>query len=79
VLLAVQVVQYGEVLDELLNIRREVVAASGACKYVRSPQIHQTVLTERVTARKDSRNFFLIIVVIKADRTSHLHLPHQLI
>ncbi len=72
--LGVQTVKDGEVFNKLFHVWTEVCAAGWTGEYVARAQIQQTVLTESVTARKNARNFFLIVVRIVANGTSHLHL-----
>jgi len=46
--LAVQVVKYSEILDQLLHIGAEVAATGGARQDIARAQVHQTVLAESV-------------------------------
>ena len=70
---AVQVVQYGEVLDQLLDVRAEITAACWASQYVTSSQVHEAVLAEGVAAGEYAWDFIFVIVLIKADWTSYFH------
>ena len=46
--LAVQVVKYSEILDQLLHIGAEVAATGGARQDIARAQVHQTVLAKSV-------------------------------
>ena len=48
--LTIQVVKYGEVLDQLFDIWAEIAAACRAGQDVIRSQIHEAVLAERVAA-----------------------------
>lgn len=74
VLLRVEVVQDREVLNQLLDVRREIVAACWASQDVGSAQIHQTVLAEGMAACQNSRNLLLVVVMVKADWAGDFHL-----
>jgi len=65
--------QYGEVLDQLLNIWREVLATGGAGEDIGGAQVHQAVLTEGVPALEDARDLVLVVVVVVADRARDIH------
>lgn len=72
-LLGVQVVEYGKVFDELLDVRTEVGSASRAGEDVAGAQVHEAVLAESMAAREDARDFLLIVVVVVADGASDFH------
>ena len=72
--LVVEVVKDREVFDQLLDVWREVGAAGRAGEDVARAQVHEAVLAERVPAGEDARDLVLVVVVVVADRTSHLHL-----
>lgn len=69
----VQVVKYGEVLDQLLDIWAEVTSACRASQYVIGSQVHEAVLAEGVAAGEYAWDFIFVIVLIKADWTSYFH------
>ena len=71
--LTVEVVEYCEVLDQLLDVRAEVAPARRAGQDVARAEVHEAVLTESVAAGEDARDFFLVVVLIEADGTSDFH------
>ena len=72
-LLGVQVVEDGEVLDELLDVGTEVTAAGGTGQDVARAQVHQTVLAESVATSQDPWNLLLVVVLVEANRAGDLH------
>ena len=73
VLLAVEVVEDGEILYKLLDVGGEVAAAGGAGEDVGSAQVHEAVLTEGVAASEDARDLLLVVVLVEADGAGHFH------
>ena len=71
--LTVEVVEYCEVLDQLLDVRAEVAPARRAGQDVARAEVHEAVLTESVATGEDARDFFLVVVLIEADGTSDFH------
>ena len=71
--LTVEIVQYGEVLDQLLDIWAEITPACRAGQYVTRPEIHEAMLAEGMAAGEDAGDFLFVIILIKADRTSYFH------
>ena len=71
--LTVEIVQYGEVLDQLLDVWAEITPARRAGQYVTRPEIHEAMLAEGMAAGEDAGDFLFVIILIKADRTSYFH------
>ena len=72
-LLGVEVVENGEVFDELLDVGAEVAATRGARQDVGGAQVHQAALAEGVPAAENARDLLLIVVLVEADRALNLH------
>jgi hypothetical protein len=73
VLVVVEEVQDGEVLDQLLHIWLEVLPARRTGQYVRSSQIQQTFLAERMSAMQDAGDFVFVRVRFEANRAGDIH------
>ena len=71
--LTVQVVEYCEVLDQLLDVRAEIAPARRTGQDVARAEVHEAVLTECVAAGENARDLFLVVVLIEADGTSDFH------
>ena len=48
ILVRVEIVKNGEILNQLFDIGAEIAPASGTCQYITSPQIHKAMLTKGV-------------------------------
>ncbi len=69
----VEVVQNGEVFNQLLDIGAEIAAASWTGKNVTRSQIHETVLAESVATSQDARDLLLVIILVEADGARDFH------
>ena len=71
--LTVQVVEDGEILDQLFDIWREVAAASRAREDVWCAEVHQAMLAEGMAACQDSGDLLFVIVLVETDWASDFH------
>lgn len=71
--LTVEIIQYGEILDQLFDIWAKIASACWTCKNVARSKVHKTMLAEGVSTGEYARDLLLVIVLIKTDRTSHFH------
>ena len=65
--------QDGKVLDELSNIRGEVLSTGGTSQDVCRPQIHQTALTKCMAALENARNFIFVVVGVETNWANNIH------
>ena len=71
--LTVEVVQDGEVFDQLFDIWAEVTPARWTSQDVARAQVHQAVLAESVAASQNARDLLFVVVLIETDRTGDFH------
>ena len=71
--LTVKVVQYGEVFDQLFDVRTKVASTGGAGKDIARAQVHETMLTKSVTTGQDARDLILVAVLVEANGTCYFH------
>ena len=71
--LTVQVVEDGEILDQLFDIGREVTAACRAREDVWCAEVHQAMLAEGMAACKDPWDLLFVIVLVETDWASDFH------
>ena len=62
-----------EVLDEVLNVGGEALAASRTGEDVGGAQIHEAALAEGVATLEDAGDLILVVVLVVADWAGHVH------
>lgn len=71
--LTVKIVKYGEVLDQLFDIRTEIAPASGTSQYIARSEVHEAVLAEGMSTGEYARDLLFVVVLVEANRTGHFH------
>ena len=72
-LFVIDIIQNGEILDELLHLWSEKFSASRTCEYVGRSEIQQAYLAECMSTRQNSRNLILIVVSVITNWTVCIH------